>query len=168
MALLGLIDSFNHNSNDMSEYIERVDQYFYANDINDARKKTAIFLTVIGSDTYSLLRNFLAPISRSTKTVEELFETLKEHLKPQPIVIAERHKFYCRDQKENETISDYIAVLQKLTLNCSFREFLDKVLRDRFVCGLINGSIRRRILEEQTLTLKMAVDLAKTLESAEV
>ena len=48
MALLGLIDSFNHNSDDMSEYIERVDQYFYANDINDAGKKTAIFLTVIG------------------------------------------------------------------------------------------------------------------------
>ena len=168
MALLGLIDSFNHNSDDMSEYIERVDQYFYANDINDAGKKTAIFLTVIGSDTYSLLRNFLAPVSWSTKTVEELFETLKEHLKPQPIVIAERCKFYCRDQKENETISDYIAVLRKFTLNCSFRKFLDKVLRDRFVCGLINGSICRRLLEERTLTLKMVVDLAKTLESAEV
>ena len=168
MALLGLIDSFNHNSDDMSEYIERVDQYFYANDINDAGKKTAIFLTVIGSDTYSLLRNFLAPVSWSTKTVEELFETLKEHLKPQPVVIAERYKFYYRDQKENETISDYIVVFRKLTLNCNFREFLDATLGHRFVCGLINGSIRRRLLAEQTLTLKMAIDLAKTLESAEV
>ena len=110
----------------------------------------------------------LAPVSPSTKTVEELFETSKEHLKPQPIVIAERYKFCCRDQKENETISDYIAVLRKLTLNCNFREFLDETLRDRFVCGLINGSIRRRLLAEQTLTLKIAIDLAKTLESAEV
>ena len=127
-----------------------------------------IFLTVIGSDTYTLLRNLLAPVSPSTKTVEELFETLKEHLKPQPIVIAERNKFCCRDQKENETISDYIALLRKLALNCNFREFLDETLRDRFVCGLINGSIRRRLLAEQTLTLKMTIDLAKTLESAEV
>ena len=59
-------------------------------------------------------------------------------------------------------------MLRKLTLNCDFREFLDEALRDRFVCGLINGNIRRRLLEERTLTLKIAIDLAKTLESAEV
>ena len=57
----------------------RVDQCFFANDIDVAKKKTAIFLTVIGSYTYSLLRNLLSPISPSTKTVEELFEMLKEH-----------------------------------------------------------------------------------------
>ena len=110
----------------------------------------------------------LAPVSLSTRTVEELFEILKEHLKPQLIVIAERYKFYCRDQKENETISDYITVLWQLTLNCNFREFLDEALQDRFVCGLINGSIHRQLLAERTLTLKIAIDLAKTLESAEV
>ena len=70
------------------------------------RKRGAIFLTVIGGDTYSLLRNLLAPASPSTKTVEELFEILKEHLKPQPIVIVERYKFYY------ETISDYIPMLR--------------------------------------------------------
>ena len=59
-------------------------------------------------------------------------------------------------------------MLQKLTLNCDFREFLDEALRDRFVCGLINGSIGRRLLAEQTLTLKIVIDLAKTLERAEV
>ena len=123
MALVGKIDSFNHGSDDICEYIERLDQYFFANDINDAKKKTAIFLTVIGNDTYSLLRNLLAPVSPSTKTVEELFEILKEHLKPQPIVIAGRYKFYCRDQKENETVSDYIAVLRKLTLTATLRNF---------------------------------------------
>ena len=125
-------------------------------------------MTVIGSDTYSLLRNLLAPVSPSTKTVEELFETLKELLKLQSIIIAGRYKFYCRDKKENETISDYIAVLWKLTLNCNFREFLHEALRDRFVCGLINGSTHRKLLAKRALTLKMVIDLAKTLESAEV
>ena len=64
------------------------------------QRKRLIFLTVIGSDTYSLLRNLLLSVSPSTKTVEELFEIRKEHLKPQPIVIAERYKFYCRDKKK--------------------------------------------------------------------
>ena len=48
MALLGQIDSFNHNSDYICEYIERVDQYFYANDINDAKKETAIFWQSLG------------------------------------------------------------------------------------------------------------------------
>ena len=59
-------------------------------------------------------------------------------------------------------------MLRKLTLNCDFREFLDEALRDRFVCGLINDSICRRLLAERILTLKIAIDLARTLESAEV
>ena len=59
-------------------------------------------------------------------------------------------------------------MLRKFTLHCNFREFLDELLRDRFVYGLIKGSIRRRLLAERTLTLKTATDLAKTLESAEV
>ena len=96
MTLLGNIDSFDHNSDDICEYIERADQYFFTNDINDAKKKTAIFLTAIGSDIYSLLRNLLAPASQSTKTVDELSEILKVHLKPQLIFIEKRYKFYCR------------------------------------------------------------------------
>ena len=42
----------------------------------------------------------LAPVSPSTKTVEELFETLKEHLEPQPIVIAERYKVFVEIKKK--------------------------------------------------------------------
>ena len=129
MALLRKIYSFNHQSDDICicecEYIERVDQYFFAKDIDDAKKKTAIFLTVIGSNTYSFLINLLPLASPSTRTVQELFEILKKHLKPQPIVIAERYKFLyqnCRDQNENETVGNHISVLQKLNLNCNFTE----------------------------------------------
>ena len=59
-------------------------------------------------------------------------------------------------------------MLQKLTLNYNFRELLDEALQDRFVCGLINGSICWQLLAERTLTLKTVIDLAKTLESSEV
>ena len=97
-------------------------------------------------------------ISPPTKTVKELFKIKKEHLKPQSIFIADRSRFYCRDQNENETISDYIAMLRKLTLNCNFSQFLDDALRERFVCGLRNCTLQ---------ALKTAIDLAKILESAE-
>ena len=64
-----------------------------------------MFLTIIGNETCSFLRNLLAPESPAGKTVKTLSETLIDHLKPQPTIIAERYKFYCSDQSENETIT---------------------------------------------------------------
>ena len=143
-------------------------QYFISNDVTDEKKQTAIFLTVIGNETYSLLRNLLAPESPVGKTVKRLSETLIYHLKLQPIIIAERYKFYCRNQSENETITEYLAELRKLTLNCDFKDFLDQALRDRFVCGLQNNSIQRRLLAERKSTLNSAIGLAKTMKNADI
>ena len=168
MAVLGRIDSFDLKTDNITEYIERVEQYFIANDVTDEKKQTAIFLTVVGNKMYSLLKNLLAPESPAGKTVNTLSETLIDHLKPQPVIIAECFKFYCRDQSENETITEYLAGLRKLTLKCNFKYFLDQTLRDHFVCGLQNNSIRRRLLAERKLTLKSAIELAKTMENADL
>ena len=99
----------------------------------------------------------LAPQSPTGKTVKTLSKTLIDHLKPQPTIITEPYKFYCRDQSENETITQYLAELRKLTLNCNFKDFFEQALRDRFVCGLQNNGIRRRLLAERKLTLKSAI-----------
>ena len=167
MTLLGNIESFDYRCDDICEYVERIEQYFCANDVNDQIKQTAIFLTVIGEETYSLLRKLLSPDVPASKSVKALSEKVKNHLQPQPIVIAERYKFYNRNQKEDETISDYIAELRKLTLNCDFQTFLDDALRDKFICGINKQDIRRRLLHQRTITLATAVQLAKLFEQEE-
>ena len=73
MATLGKIESFDYHNDDIDEYYERVEQYFYANDIIDEKKQTAIFLTVIGNESYSLLRNLFAPTVPSSKSVKSLY-----------------------------------------------------------------------------------------------
>ena len=75
MALLGRINSFDLKTDNITEYIERVEQYFKANDVTDEKKQTAIFSTVIGNETHSLLRNLLAPKLPAGKTVKTLSET---------------------------------------------------------------------------------------------
>ena len=161
MALQGRIGSFDLKTDNITEYIERVGQYFIANDVTDEKKQTVVFLFIIGNETCSLLRNLLAPESPAGKTVKTLSETLLDHLEPQSIIIAERYKFYCRDRSENEIITEYLAEFD-------FKDFLDQALRDCFVCGLQNNSIRRRLLAERKLTLKSAIELAKTMENADL
>ena len=52
--------------------------YIEANGVEDA-KKVAVLLTVMGSKSYGLLRNLLAPGKPHEKTYDELVETLKGH-----------------------------------------------------------------------------------------
>ena len=134
--ILGKIDEFNCKIDDIDEYYERVEQYFYANDVKDEKKQTAIFLTVIGNEAYSLLRNLFAPEKPSSKTVQVLYGKLKEHLKAEPIVIAKRYYFHSRSQRNGESLNEFYAALRNLSWDCDFKGFLDESLRDRFICGM--------------------------------
>ena len=82
MALVGTIENFSISHDNWSEYVERVEQYFIANGINDADKKKGTLLTVIGSEAYRLLRNLVAPAKPAEKTFAEIVEVLKKHLNP--------------------------------------------------------------------------------------
>ena len=52
---------FNINTNKWGEHYETLEQYFVANDIKDAKKLTATFITLIGKVTSSLLRSLVSP-----------------------------------------------------------------------------------------------------------
>ena len=106
--------------------------YIEANGVQDA-KKVAVFLTIMGSKSYGLLGNLLAPGKPREKTYDELVETLKGHYEPKPLVIAEWFQFYKHSQQPGESIADFVADLQKLAIHCEFEAFLDQALRDRLV-----------------------------------
>ena len=168
MSLLGKIEAFDQENDKWSDYWDTVEQYFIANGIEDNKKRTATFLTLIGKETYSLLNSLTAPDKPASKKVDELNALLSEHFEPAPLVIAERYKFYCRSQKEDESMATYIADLRRLSIHCDFKEFLSEALRDKFVCGLKNASIRKRLLTERKLNLSKAIELAKNLENASI
>ena len=163
-ALIGRIDPFDRSEEDWHTYVERLDQYFEANNIKD--KKVPAFISLIGPKTYGLLKNLLAPEKPSTKSYKELVDILGKHLAPKPLVIAERFRFHKRDQREGESVTAYLAELRRLTEYCEFGDYLNDALRDRLVCGLRAGNITKRLLAEAKLTLKKAIDIATAMEAA--
>ena len=104
-ALIGHVEHFQLGADDWEQYTERLQQYFIANGISDDSKKLATFLTVIGPSAYALLSNLVAPEKPASKTYDELVATMKSHVKPKPLVIAERFRFHRRDQAESECVS---------------------------------------------------------------
>jgi hypothetical protein len=124
MPTYGRIEEFKFENN-FEEYVQRLEEYFLANEIDDNDKKRSIFLTVCGEKTYSLLRNLCAPDKPNTKTFDELKEFLTGYLKPKPLIIAERYKFHQRKQESHEKVRDYLVDLRKLETVCLWTLFKD-------------------------------------------
>ena len=127
-------------------------------------KQASSILTLIGSKMYALLRSITAPRRPKELTYKEIVDTLTQHLKPKPIVIAERYKFHKAEQEQSESIRDYLAKLQRLAETCDFGGYRDEAIRDRFACGLRNRAIQRKLRGEAELTLKLAVGKACAAE----
>ncbi|KAG1926332.1 hypothetical protein F2P79_024957 [Pimephales promelas] len=144
---------------------ERFERWLSANEI-DAEKKADVFLSVLGPTEYGLLKNLIAPQKVTEVSYEDVTSALSLHSKPKPILIAERFRFYKRQQKLDETVVEYILVLKTLASTCEFGQFLNDALRDQFVCGLSGEGYHKRILSEKDLTFKKACDIALALELA--
>ncbi|KAJ8046092.1 hypothetical protein HOLleu_09270 [Holothuria leucospilota] len=99
MALFGKIDTFHGDKEQWTQYIERLTHYFVVNDIKDEEKQKSILLSVIGSESYKLLRNLLSPVKPGEKKFKELVEVMARHLNPTPSEIVQQFKFNSRVRK---------------------------------------------------------------------
>ena len=148
------MEPFQLGAEDWEQYVERVSQYFVANDIaND--KKVAVLLTSVGQKAYSLMSDLTAPRKPAEKTYDELVALMKAH---KPITIAEQFKFHRRNQGEGESVAGYMEELRKLADRCNFGEHLEEALRDRLVCGLRSSTTQKKLLAESELTLHKAMN----------
>ena len=164
MTSYGHITEFHPEEETIESYLERTELFFTANGIAE-EKKVAVFLSVIGSKTYTILRSLVALAKPSEKRLDFLSAELKKHFTPSKIVIAERFHFHHRSQESEETISEFLAELRRLATRCSFGKFLNNALRDRLVCGMRSESIQWKLLSQRELSLTQAIDIAKEMEA---
>lgn len=164
---LGKLEEFLIGKTNWIEYKERLDFYFAANTITDADKKRAIFFSVAGPSLYSLIRSLCTPDAPNSVDFPNILKLLDEHFTPKPSEILCRFKFNKRDQKRNESISEFIAELRKLSEHCNFGVQLESMLRDRLVCGILDEELQRKLLADPKLTLASALDISLAGEAAQ-
>ena len=172
MAVHGSIGAFNPDLEDWISYTERLENYFIANGIkNDdahAEQRRAILLSVCGPATYQLVRNLVTPAKPTEKTYAELVKLVQDHHVPKPPTLVARKEFHTRTRRPDESISEFVATLRKLTENCDFGDTLNKMLLDRLLCGCNDRRLQCKLLAEgDGLTFDKALTLAKTWEAAE-
>ena len=70
-SAVGKLTEFDPRNDSITAYVERVNLFFTANDVADG-KKVAVFLSVIGPKTYTLLRNLTTPVVPAEKTFAQI------------------------------------------------------------------------------------------------
>ena len=139
ILVVAIIGPFVEGQEEWPQYADRVKHFFKANDIKGEEKKLAMFLMLIGPQTYKLLACVVAPMKPVGKKV---VEELKNHYDPQPSEIMQRSML------EYESVVTYLAELNSLV----HTSVLNEMLRDRLVCEINEDSIQKRLLSETKLT----------------
>ena len=164
-GIIGNMDPFDDTGEQWATYIERFEHYILANEIRTVKKVPVLF-SVMGPKMYGLLRSLVAPDKPGEMDYGRVVDVLQAHFAPKPLVIAERFRFHKRNQGEEETVAQYVAVLKRLSEYCEFGAYLEDALRDRFVCGLKSETVQKRLLTEKDLTFHKAVEYAVSAETA--
>ena len=84
MATYGNVGEFKESEESWTQYAERLEQYFAANEIKDEKKQRAILLSVCGSKTYGLIRDLLQPQKPGDAGLKEILQKLESHFSPKP------------------------------------------------------------------------------------
>lgn len=139
-----------------------------ANEVQNQMRKN-VMLAIIGGEAFELLAALCAPQQVTDKTYDELCTMLDNHYTRGTNELAESYNFDTRCQKDNESVSEYIVELKKLSIHCGFGddEQVKKRLRNRLVAGLKSDAIKNKLLAEgAALTWNRAEELAITMDVA--
>ncbi|UYV73699.1 hypothetical protein LAZ67_11000422 [Cordylochernes scorpioides] len=157
---------FNEEVESFSTFFERLEQFLILEDASEDKKK-AYLLTLIGAKAYEVLKNLCSPELPKNKTFEELTEKLNTHFSPKRPIIVQRFIFFKRMQETEESVSQYLVAIKRLAATCEFGNFLEDSLRDKFVCGLSDSRIQKKILSEGDVSLARVMEIALSMEAAE-
>ncbi|KAI8438719.1 hypothetical protein MSG28_011132 [Choristoneura fumiferana] len=158
-------NEFNPQVDSWDNYLDRLKYCFIANGIDTDKDKKANFFTVCGAQVFETCLALITPSKTSDVTFGDIETVLTKHYSPKPNEISMSYKFYKRDQRQGEKASEYITDLRKISSSCNFSD-LERMLRDRLVCGMSDHRLQYELLKKDGLTYQNVVDAMLSSESA--
>lgn len=128
--------------------------------------QAAVLLHCIGEEALDIYQSF--ELSDDEKTNSKvLLEKFGEYFLPKQNISVESHKFNTRVQSQGESFDAFLTDLRRLAANCDFGAMKDRLITDRIVSGIYERRIKDRLLREDKLDIKKAIDLCRAAEQAD-
>ena len=116
-----------------------------------------------------MFRTFTWASPDNAKKISAVVSKFEEYCIARENTIYEHFLFFTREQRESETVDQYLTELRQSAANCDFESITpDQLLRDQLVTGTKTAKVRENLLKEKKLTLEKAIDIARAAESTAV
>ncbi|XP_015264150.1 PREDICTED: uncharacterized protein LOC107108253 [Gekko japonicus] len=132
--------------------------------VTDEARKKGLLLGTCAPAIVELAQHLISPKTFDDCTFEELVNAVQNHYTPKPSEMTCHVAFQHRNQLGRETAAEFLAELRRLAADCKFEGHLEMALRDRFVAGLREEKLRRRIMEGEKVTIASAMATASAWE----
>src|SRR6218665_804714 len=146
--------------------------YIAAKGVTSDVQKRALLLHTAGMAAQDLFETLSDPgppggnADDAASAYDVAMRTLDAHFSPKLNTPYERHVFRQMKQECKETVKRFVSRLRRQAENCEFGEQLEENVRDQVIDKCSSSLFRRKLLEKgQTLTLTMAQDLGRTMET---
>lgn len=90
---------------------------------------------------------------------------LSEHFPPKPLDIVKCLKFKSQIWTSGKSVLTYVANLCAFAANCTYKDNLDMMLRDRMVYGINDMATQKHLFVELKLTFQTALEIARSPEN---
>ncbi|XP_037564795.1 uncharacterized protein LOC119444469 [Dermacentor silvarum] len=158
---------FDDTTSSWSPYRVRLEAFFEGHAITDEGKRRALLVSALSDNVDRVLQGQCQSESVNSLSFEAVVQHLDNYFDPQANEIAASYAIFMRSQAEGEKVRDYVTDLRRLAKDCNFYKFLDRMLRDRIVCGIRDEEARRHLLSQKKLNLAEAQAFAIAAETAE-
>ncbi|XP_043217322.1 uncharacterized protein LOC122379303 isoform X2 [Amphibalanus amphitrite] len=167
-AWTGIGEFHEQDGETWADYIERFEFACIGQGVEmDDVTKRARLLSGLGQEGFRKVKTILAPCQLSDVSFEDIKRIVQNHMDPKPSVIVSRFQFHKKVQGAEQGIKEFVAELRVMAGRCDFGNTMDLMLRDRFVCGLYDQVLQKRLLsEEDSLTFERAQKIALAVETA--
>ncbi|XP_023240271.1 uncharacterized protein LOC111638746 [Centruroides sculpturatus] len=154
------------NPENWSLWKQRFDIYATAIDLpaKSILQQQAILLHIIREKGLEIYNNFHLEENATNLTVDEILAKFMDHFQPYKNTIYSRYVFFSLVQKSGQTVDEFVTELRTKAQGCDFGTLTESLIRGRIVLGTQDDSIRQKMLQDPTLTLAKAIDMARASE----
>ena len=129
--------------------------------------QVATFITCIGHEALKTHNGLPFKTDEEKKDMAKILELWGEYCNGKTNIIYERYKFNNREQKTDERVDAYAAVLRDLVSSCNYGALKEEMIRDRIVCGITNSAVRKKLPQIPDLTYDKCMDVCRAAECDE-
>lgn len=140
-----------------------------------AKTQVAILLHCAGQEAQDIHKSFefAGTDQDSGENWEHVLKKFRDYCEPRKNECFERHKFWQRNQKEGESVDQWVTELRLLLDTCEYNcrackceHVQQKILRDKIVFSIADSRVKERLLRELGLTLDKTLDICRAAEAS--